>query len=143
MASQREVLSKLQRKAQLMKVNRTDERESGTTTLMVDGDWRFRRRKWKDLYFFFWEGSRESVRKWKRSQYLKKIRREKETLAYQLALPQRNREAISGSESASFLAALSSIQLLCSELPTHPCYSIHDLIGTVDKANCRKPSSSF
>ena len=42
MASQREVLLKLQRKAQLMNVNSTDERESGTTTLMIDGDWRFR-----------------------------------------------------------------------------------------------------
>ena len=35
-------------------------------------------------------------RKWKRRQYVKKNRREKETLAYLLALPQRNREAISG-----------------------------------------------
>ena len=57
MASQREVLLKLQRKAQLMNVNSTDERESGTTTLMIDGNWRFRGRKWKD---FFWERSRES-----------------------------------------------------------------------------------
>ena len=50
MASQREVLLKLQRKAQLMNVNSTDERESGTTTLMIDGDWRFRGRKWKDFF---------------------------------------------------------------------------------------------
>ena len=50
MASQREVLLKLQRKAQLMNVNSTDERESGTTTLMNDGEWRFRGRKWKDFF---------------------------------------------------------------------------------------------
>ena len=45
-----------------MNVNSSDERELGTTTLMID--LRFRGRKWKD--YFFGERSRRSVRKWKR-----------------------------------------------------------------------------
>ena len=74
-----------------MNVNSTGERESGTTTLMIDGNWRFRGRKWKDFSL----GEKQGVCQEMETEpvlYLKKNRREKETLAYLLALPQGNQE---------------------------------------------------
>ena len=57
MASQREVLFRPQRKAQLTNVKSTDERESGTTTLRVDVD------EGAEEVEGFCEGTRERSRK--------------------------------------------------------------------------------